>query len=207
MSKKLHYIYDPYCSWCYAISPFVQYASSHGVEVVLHGGGMITGERIAPPSAELRKVLKDNQPAITNLAGVPFSDRYYQMLDQDWVMNSAPPTAAVVAAELAAGKGLEMISAIQVAQFQAGSPIAEQSTLDRLAANLSLNNEAYKSAYTRLLDGAITAHFAESRALMNQFEAKGFPTLLLEDDGNIRVIVTQGVYGNQPRWDEALGLS
>ncbi|WXL26377.1 DsbA family protein [Ectopseudomonas mendocina] len=207
MSKKLHYIYDPYCSWCYAISSFVQYANAHGVEVELHGGGMITGERVAAPSDELRKILKDNQPKITELAGVQFSDSYYQTLDQDWVMNSIPPSAAVVAAQQSAGKGLEMIKAIQAAQFQKGWVISEQSTIDRLAEELSLNNEAFKSAYAQLIGGEITQHFADTRALMEKRGAKGFPTLLLELNGKQSLIPTQNVYGNQDAWREILKLT
>ena len=41
----LHYIYDPYCGWCYAAAPLIAIAANHpNIQLELHGGGMLAGD-------------------------------------------------------------------------------------------------------------------------------------------------------------------
>lgn len=43
-SITLHYIFDPFCGWCYGASPLIEIAASQpNIKLQLHGGGMLTG--------------------------------------------------------------------------------------------------------------------------------------------------------------------
>ncbi|HID5224584.1 TPA: hypothetical protein ACXEMW_003182 [Proteus mirabilis] len=45
-TKKLHYIYDPLCGWCYGIAPLIEVVSHEYPHVLtLHGGGLFTPTR------------------------------------------------------------------------------------------------------------------------------------------------------------------
>jgi len=36
----LHYVHDPLCGWCYAVTPMVEAVANAGIPIVLHGGGL-----------------------------------------------------------------------------------------------------------------------------------------------------------------------
>ena len=69
---RLHYIFDPYCGWCYAISPLLAAARAAGVEVVLHGGGMLSGQARLAVSPALRDYVLSHDERIASLTGLPF---------------------------------------------------------------------------------------------------------------------------------------
>ena len=44
MGSRLHYLFDPLCGWCYGVAPLIAAAAGvPGLEIELHGGGMLTG--------------------------------------------------------------------------------------------------------------------------------------------------------------------
>ena len=67
----LHYIYDPFCGWCYGLAPLVSAADEAGLRVVPHSGGMLAGERAQNMSAEWRDFVRPHEERITALSGQP----------------------------------------------------------------------------------------------------------------------------------------
>lgn len=42
----LHYLYDPFCGWCYGAAPLVSAAAEiESVNITLHGIGMLYGDQ------------------------------------------------------------------------------------------------------------------------------------------------------------------
>ena len=182
----LHYIYDPLCGWCYGAKPLVQAASSV-LPVTLHGGGMMTGANRQQVSPQLRNYVIPHDRRIAEYSGQPFGEAYFEGLlrDHSAVFDSAPPTAAVLAAEQLGGHGLELLGRLQTAHYVEGRRVADEAVLLELAQSIGLPAEAFQAAF-RVAD--VQGHVKASRTLLTQVGGQGFPTLALEQDGQFTLI-------------------
>ncbi|WP_085707162.1 DsbA family protein [Pseudomonas sp. B35(2017)] len=177
----LHYIYDPLCGWCYGAEPLVQ-AAQQVLPVVAHGGGMMTGANRQNVSPQLRNYVMPHDRRIAEYTGQPFGEAYFEGLlrDHTAVFDSAPPIAAVMAAEQLDGRGLTLLGRLQTAHYVEGRRIADDAVLMELAAELGYDPAAFRAAFA----SADTArHIKESRALLATLHGNGFPTFALEQDG------------------------
>ena len=199
----LHTIFDPLCGWCYGAAPLLEAARGvPGLTVALHGGGMMVGANRRQVSPEWRQFVLPHDRRIAEVSGQPFGEAYFDGLlkDQGAVMDSAPPTTAVLAAEETAGSGLELLHRIQRAHFVEGRRIAEFPVLAELAADIGLDADAFAAAYHRLEGAATDAHFQESRRLLAQAGGQGFPTLALEENGSLTVLDLGAYLGRPDAW-------
>lgn len=195
--KTLHYIYDPLCGWCYGIAPFIQAAHKQGVTIALHGGGMITGSQRRPADDSMRDMIRSHNQRITQMTGQPFTDAFYALLkNQEWVMDSVPPIAAILNAQAQSGKGIDMLDACQKAYYQDGLPL-NRDTLRKLADNLGISD---------IQSDNTEQHISESRQLFVHNPTGGFPTLLLEEDGVFQHIPNQAVPGAESHWEKLIPL-
>jgi len=188
-TSKLHYIYDPLCGWCYAAAPLVKTAREL-MPVLAHGGGMMMGARRQPVTAQLRDYVMPHDRRIAQLTGQPFGAAYFEGLLRDKlaVFDSGPPTAAVLAAETLAQRGLDMLALLQTAHYVEGQRIADQAVLVRLAHMLGLDTAAFAQALEQVQVAALDSHIAETRGLMAQLGAHGFPSFALERDGQFTLL-------------------
>ncbi|MBI0550673.1 DsbA family protein, partial [Pectobacterium parmentieri] len=117
---RLHYIYDPLCGWCYGAAPLALAAQEiDGLELILHGGGMMTGSNSRTITPEWHDYVIPHDRRIAQLTGQTFGEDYYEGLlrDTSVVLDSAPPTAAVLAAEAMDDKGMAMLYQIEQAHY------------------------------------------------------------------------------------------
>ena len=182
----LHYLYDPLCGWCYGAKPLVQ-AAQAVLPVIAHGGGMMTGTNRQQVSPQLRNYVMPHDRRIAEYSGQPFGEAYFDGLlrDHSAVFDSAPPTAAVLAAEQLGGHGLELLGRLQTAHSVEGRRIADETVLLALAQSIGLPAQAFLAAF-RVAD--VQGHIKASRALLAQVGGQGFPTLALEQDGQFTLI-------------------
>ena len=204
----LHYIFDPLCGWCYAAAPLVD-AARHvlGLAVQFHGGGMLAGANRRPITAQWRDHVMPHDRRIAQLTGQPFGDDYFNGLLRDTgaVMDSAPPTTAVLAAEALAGRGLDMAHAVQRAHYVLGQRIAELGVLATVAVSLGLDAQAFRAAYEQAEGAATQQHFADSRRLLAQVGGQGFPTFALAlPDGSASVLDIGPWLGRADAWQAEL---
>ena len=166
-STTLHYIYDPLCGWCYGAAPLVK-AAREVLSVIPHGGGMMTGARRQAVTPQLREFVKPHDARIAQLSGQRFGEGYSEGLlhDTTAVFDSEPPTAAMLAAEAVAGRGLDMLAQLQIAHYVEGRRIADRAVLIEVAATLDLDPATFANALDRQSDEAVQAHFRETRAFM-----------------------------------------
>jgi putative protein-disulfide isomerase len=182
----LHYIYDPLCGWCYGAEPLVQAARSV-LPVIAHGGGMMSGANRQSVSPQLRNYVMPHDRRIAEYTGQPFGEAYFEGLlrDHTAVFDSAPPIAAVLAAEKVAGRGLELLARLHRAHYVEGRRIADHAVLSELAQNIGLDPQAFEIAFA---DAPTERHIKDSRALLATVGGQGFPTLALEQDGRFTLI-------------------
>ncbi|MET3495970.1 DsbA family protein [Variovorax boronicumulans] len=205
----LHYIFDPMCGWCYAVAPLVEAARAlPGLQVEIHGGGMMTGANRRPITAQWREYVKPHDLRIAELTGQPFGERYLEGLLRDTgaVMDSEPPTTAILAAEaLRAGGGLDMVHRLQRAHYVEGRRIADVAVLTAVAAELGFDAEAFASAFARLSGESTSQHIAASRQLLQRAGGQGFPTFVMtQPDGRASRIDIGPWLGRADAWKAQL---
>ncbi|MDP9516650.1 DsbA family protein [Pseudomonas protegens] len=188
-SVTLHYIYDPLCGWCYGAKPLVQ-AAQAVVPVVAHAGGMMTGRNRQPVSPQLRDYVMPHDRRIAEYTGQPFGEAYFEGLlrDHTAVFDSAPPIAAVLAAEALGGRGLELLGRLQTAHYLEGRRIADRDVLLELAQTLGFAPQPFAVAYDQAVALELDEHIKSSRALLAKVGGQGFPTLALERDGRYQLL-------------------
>lgn len=181
VSMRLHYIFDPYCGWCYAISPLIAAARAAGVEVVLHGGGMLSGQARLAVSPALRDYVLSHDERIASLTGLPFGEAYRDGLlkDQSVTFDSTPPIAAILAVEALQGDPVAYLGALQRAHYVRGESMSALSTLTALAVSAGLTAAAFERAHAEAMLGPVAQHVAESRAYLQTVGGQGFPCLVL----------------------------
>ncbi|MGB8417466.1 DsbA family protein [Paraburkholderia sp.] len=197
----LHYIFDPLCGWCYAAAPLVAAAREvPGLTVQFHGGGMLAGANRRPITPEWRTYVMPHDRRIEDLTGQPFGTAYFDGLLRDTgaIMDSEPPTTAVLAADALADRGLDMIARLQRAHYVEGRRIADPGVLVELATELGLDAAAFQQAFTRLSGDATREHIAESRRLLAQVGGQGFPTFALERNSGQFDTLDMGRWLGQP---------
>ncbi|MFJ4138510.1 DsbA family protein [Pseudomonas fragi] len=188
-TSVLHYIYDPLCGWCYGAKPLIE-AARGVLPVVAHGGGMMAGAQRQTVSAQLRDYVMPHDHRIAQYTGQPFGEAYFEGLLRDTtaVFDSAPPTTAVLAAEQLAGRGLDMLGLLQTAHYAEGRRIADKEVLLAVAAEMGLDADDFRAAYAAISGEVTQAHFKASRQLLSRVGGQGFPTVVLEQSGQYRVI-------------------
>lgn len=200
----LHYIYDPLCGWCYGAAPLAQAAHEmSGVNVVLHGGGMMTGSNRRQVTPQWHDYVLPHDQRIAALTGQPFGQPYFDKLlrDTSVVLDSAPPTAAVLAAERMANKGYEMLHHVQRAHYEQGRNIADITVLTQCASEIGLDSVAFANEYAFVNADGLEQHFRHSRALLAKIGGHGFPTFVLETaDGSREIVQTVEFLGNMTAW-------
>ncbi|MDI3401791.1 DsbA family protein [Pseudomonas sp. V88_4] len=182
----LHYIYDPLCGWCYGAKPLVQ-AAQQVLPVIAHAGGMMTGANRQSVSPQLRNYVMPHDRRIAEYTGQPFGEAYFEGLlrDHTAVFDSAPPIAAVMAAQKIDGRGLELLGRLQTAHYVEGRRIADQSVLLEFAVEQGYDADTFLNA---LQSVDTLQHIKSSRALLAKLGGQGFPTFALEQDGQFTLV-------------------
>ncbi len=200
-TPTLHYIFDPLCGWCYGAAPLVQAAQAlAGIDVAFHAGGMMTGSNRRQISPQWRNFVLPHDRRIAEATGQPFGDAYLNGLLNDTaaVMDSEPPTTAILAAEALAGRGLDMLHRLQGAQYVDGLRIAEPAVLRTLGQEIGLDGAAFDILYRQLSGMATQHHISATRALLAQVGGQGFPTFALDDGSGKLVVLDLGAYLGRP---------
>lgn len=185
----LHYIFDSLCGWCYAVAPLIRAARElPGLRIALHSGGMLAGANCQSITPQWRDYVMPHDRRIAQLSGQPFGEAYFDGLlrDSTALMDSAPPSTAILAAEAMAGRGLDMLQRLQQAHYVEGRQIADPAVLQALALELGLEAGGFGSAFSELAGAATTQHFRESHEWLARVGGQGFPTLALaQADGSL----------------------
>lgn len=208
-SPILHYIYDPLCGWCYGASPLVDAARSiTGLIIEAHGGGMMMGGNRRPVTEALRNYVMPHDERIAAMTGQPFGPDYYDGLlrDTDAVFDSAPPTAAVLAANDMGGqaRGLDMLKRIQQAHYVQGRRVAELEVLAALASEIGLNAGEFVMRWEEWAGARLHEHIADSRALLERLGGTGFPTFAIQTAHGFTVLEPGRYLGRPAEWQHML---
>ena len=191
-APTLHYVHDPLCGWCYAVTPMIDAVVQAGFDVVLHGGGLWDPATALAP--EKRAYIRQNDARIAELTGLAFGAAYLDGLlaDAATVFWSSPTIAAVLAAgTMEKGADLRTMHAIQRAHYVDGRRVVETPVLVEVARSVGLAEDAFLHTF----QGApVDEHIAQTRRWMQQLGLRGFPGIILEHGGTLARVQHETFY-------------
>jgi putative protein-disulfide isomerase len=201
----LHYIYDPFCGWCYAAAPLVKVAREL-LPMTAHAGGMMAGNRRQRVTPQLRNFVMPHDLRIAQMTGQPFGDAYFEGLlrDEGAVFDSEPPITAMLAAKQLAHRDLDLLARMQAAHFVEGRRIAQPDVLAELAVDVGLEHAAFIAIFAQLSGAATQQHIEQSRQLLARVGGSGFPTLVMEQNDQLTVLNMSAYLGKPDQWRHAL---
>lgn len=208
MSARLHYIHDPLCGWCYGSAPLIEAAlDAFGprLSLALHAGGLFVEAQPVRPALASQLLQVDER--IAAQSGQPFGDAYRQGLlaEDSTVLHSLPPIHAVLAAErIDPALAWPMLEAVQRAHYQQGLRVADPSVLEELADSLGIAAPTWQQAWQAVDRAELENHLDRARALMQEVGAQGFPTLLLEQHGQLQRLDHARFFGQPNAFVQAL---
>lgn len=203
----LHYVFDPFCGWCYGAASLVETVLKiNGLKVALHGGGMMVGRARQQVTPQLRDYVLHHDQRIAQMSGQPFGEAYKSGLLRDTtaVFDSEPPTTAILAAEQLGSRGLDMLKRIQHAHFIDGQKVADQAVLRSLAIDIGLAGAEFERAYASLAGAPTLEHITDSRSLLSQVGGQGFPTFALVHNQQVSVLDFGRYLGHPGEWQASV---
>ncbi|MCG2836459.1 DsbA family protein [Photobacterium sp. WH77] len=193
----VHYFYDPLCGWCFGACPLIEHlAERDDIELILHPGGLFDSRALDKAS---RQHFLDSDQRIHALSGVIFGDAYQtKMRHADTVvLDSIVPVRAILAAGQCGKSALEMLKRIQLAHYQQGKTVHDEKVLTGLAAEMGIPAEIWRQALITADEGSVIARTAN---LMRQHQLSGYPSMTVEQDGQLKHIPLQAYFGKPAEW-------
>jgi putative protein-disulfide isomerase len=188
MSKKLIYVHDPMCSWCYGFSKTYQQLIEklpEDIEVVRLLGGLAPDtDEIMPEST--RQMVQQNWERISEvIPGVEFN---YDFWTKCQPRRATYPACRAVIAAREQGEEFDdaMTRQIQQAYYQQAKNPSENETLVELAGEIGLDQDRFSEQLTtedthqRLLDEIAT---------VRSIGISGFPSLILQKGDRLESVL------------------
>ena len=186
--KRIVYVHDPLCGWCFGFSPVVQRlndATRRRASWEVLAGGMVLGERVGP-IGRLSGFLKQALPRVEETTGIRFGEAFTTgVLDTGTlVLSSLEPSRALHAVKaLAPEKALAFATGVQRALYLHGRDVTTMGVLGDVAEAAGVVGFEIEYLKTDSLDNTL----AEFRRV-SELGVSGFPTLLGFEADEARVL-------------------
>jgi putative protein-disulfide isomerase len=206
-TATLHYVYDPFCGWCYGAAPMISAAQEiPGLEIEAHGIGMLSGDKSKRMSAAWRDFVRPHEARITAFSKQTFADAYvHGVLDhEDVLLDSSLPIAAMLAAQQLSGRGLEMLKRLQLAYYQEGRAIADRAVIGDVAMALGHDREAFMAAFDDIAHTSLDSHLRASKDMLDTLKLQGVPSFVLDVGGRFEILPLGHYLGRPHRFKEAI---
>ena len=178
--RRLIYVGDPMCSWCWGFAPEIEaLVVDHQVEGVV--GGLRPGPSAQPLDDRMAEFLRSHWVEIRERTGQPFDTAFLDRRD-GWLYDTEP--AAIAVTQLRENNKeatLDYFTTVQHAFYAEGQDITDFDVLAALAAPYGLDEADFRSALdTDDAKKRAWSDFSRSR----NWGIGGFPALIgeLEDD-------------------------
>lgn len=185
--KRLVYVFDPLCGWCYGFSPVIRQlheATKRRARWEILAGGMVLGDRVGP-IGRLSAFLKQALPRVEGTTGVRFGEAFTtHVLDEgSLVLSSFEPSRALQAVKTLAGdRALAYARGLQTALYDEGRDITQLSVLGDVAEAVRVVGFEIEYLKTETYDRTL-----EEFRRVTELGVTGFPTLLGFEGDEVRV--------------------
>ncbi len=184
MNKRLIYVHDPMCSWCFAFEPvrqrlFAALAGKVPIERLLGG---LAPDSAAPMPAEMREMLQQTWRRIERVVpGTHFNFDFWTRCEPR--RSTYPSNRAVLAArEQGSEFDARMTARIQRAYYREARNPSDDETLIELAAEIGLDAARFaEDLGSPRIASALADEIGQARAI----GANSFPSLIVVDDDRL----------------------
>lgn len=195
--KKLIYVMDPHCGWCYGNSDNMQsvyreFKDRFEMEILV--GGMWLGENAPQGSENLFQFIKVNGPRMEQTTGVTIGDGYHALTrDTSYVFDSFPPCAAIVCVkQLDSSKAFDFTKKVQEALYKDGLRLDKLDSYLPILEALDLSTTDFQAQWLSDKNRQDTKlEFSKAQTL-----ARGYPTLILESNTQ-KSTITSGYFNRK----------
>lgn len=180
-TKKLYYVYDPMCAWCWGYRPTwkkIEESISPNVEVVYVLGGLAPDSDVPMPE-EMQQAIASYWQRIQAMLGTEFN---FDFWTNNTPRRSTYPSCRAALAARKQGKEKEMILAIQEAYYLRALNPSDNSVLIALAEELGLNSQRFEQDF--LSDDTRQALLDEID-FARSIGGNSFPSLFVESGNKI----------------------
>jgi len=204
--KKLIYVSDPQCGWCYGNSENILsiYHEFQGdFEFELLNGGMWVGENAPTGGEKISNYIQSQAPRLMSYTGVTISDAYFEMIkDSNYVLSSLEPCSAIMAVkQMDADAVIEFSKEVQLAQFKFGKSLNELASYLPILKKMGLNAGTFEALW--LSESNLELCMAEFEIASKIVQ--GFPTLLVQDGKELTVLAS-GYFNLEEMREDLKGL-
>lgn len=187
---KLQYFFDPLCSWCYGFSPVIEqlHKSYHElIELEIISAGMITGDQ-AGPIEEVAPYIKTVCRDVERVTGITFGEAFVTDVLEDGrtIFNSMTPSQAMSVIKLRKPERAFLYAAdLQRGIYKEGQAPEDLEWYRPLARKYDIVPKFFLDLmHSEEVQRSTIMDFMKT----GQFGVTGFPTLLLEKNGEHHVI-------------------
>ncbi|PRY64209.1 putative protein-disulfide isomerase [Vreelandella songnenensis] len=201
MTKRLVYLMDPLCGWCYGATPSLEAVQNQaGITLELLPTGLFVSDGAREMDDQFAAYAWKNDQRIAALTSQPFSEAYRQDVlgNRHQRFDSEQATLALTAVYLTAPKReFEVLKAIQRARYVEGMDVIGKAPLVELLGKLGLaqaaellsrDDESLQVAYQRRKERA--------HAFMRRWSLQGVPSLVVESKGDEGPLQSQALYSS-----------
>ena len=189
--KKVIYVMDPHCGWCYGNSPNIvklekELKDDYQFELLV--GGMWIGENAPKGGEGFSTFISNHSPQMERITGAYIDPLFFKLTQNpSYVFSSLEPSCAIVLIkELDYSKTIDFAKAVQKAIFAEGKQLDKIETYLPILESLKIDTEAFKANWMSVENLTKTkGEFLRADKLAN-----GFPTLLIENNNQIDVITS-----------------
>ncbi len=190
MSKKLIYVHDPMCSWCFGFSTVYQQFTEQlpeNIELIrLLGGLAPDADEIMPEST--RQMVQQNWQRIEQLIpGVEFNYDFWTKCQPRRA--TYPACRAVIAAREQGDEfDVSMTRQIQQAYYRQARNPSDNETLIELAGEIGLDQGRFSA---QLVADKTQQRLLDEIAMARSIGISGFPSLVLQNDGKLESVLVK----------------
>lgn len=184
MKAKLHYVYDPMCSWCWGYAPTwkkLKAELAEHIDIQYCLGGLAKDSDLEMPS-DMQEFLQNTWKKISLQLGTEFNFNFWKHCKP---RRSTYPAcrAALVARQYE--KESEMLTAIQHAYYLHAKNPSNIDTLLEIAEKIGLEQHEFtEHMQSKHIQHQLMAEINKARAM----PIRGFPSLVLEYDSQFTAI-------------------
>ncbi|QUJ68592.1 DsbA family protein [Photobacterium sp. GJ3] len=200
-AATVHYYYDPMCGWCFGASPLIEHLKTRqDIRLVMHPGGLFHNRALDKGT---RAHFLESDQRIQSLSGVAFGPSYQsKMREADTVvLDSMLPIRAILAAEQCGFPATEMLKLIQLAHYQQGKTVHDPAVLAELAETMGIEADIWQATFTATNEQDVIS--ASIRQMM-QYQLQGYPSMMVEKQGQWQSVPVQSFFGKLDAWDSFL---
>nr|WP_242674367.1 DsbA family protein [Marinobacter halodurans] len=187
------------CGWCYGASSLIgQLDQIKGIHLQLHPGGMM---QRTPISEDFRQHILASDQRIAELTGQVFGEDYLKKVaaGDPLILDSYITAQAIMATQHLGYSAVDMLEKIQRAHYQSGLPVSQPETLAELAGQLDIEVQAWSAAMDEA-ESKVEAEIQRTRNMMQRFNLGGFPSMLIEENGQWRNVTVSHFYRQPEQW-------